>query len=172
MNPDEMTIEQIRSQDLRDMAVAIYDERKNAGNCPQWYRRRDARNEVVNRYTGAKVSERTMRRVTFVMENGVPALVKAMDDRTIKIGAAFEIAKLSHREQKQVMADAKLRRLVLRVVRDEVPEDRPAKVAVTVDRTMVDALVAAGFLDADESESKSAIGEAIASALKIMFVER
>jgi hypothetical protein len=34
---------------------------------------------------------------------------------------------------------------------------------------MADALVAAGLLDADESGSKSAIGEAIANALKIMF---
>jgi hypothetical protein len=66
------------------------------------------------------------------------------------------------------MADPTLRRVFLRAVRDEVREGWPAKVPVTVDETMVDALVTAGFLDADESGSKSAIGEAIASALKIM----
>jgi hypothetical protein len=49
---------------------------------------------------------------------------------------------------------------------------QPAKVAVTVDRAIVDALVAAGLLDADEIGSKSAIGEAVANALKIMCSSR
>jgi hypothetical protein len=51
---------------LNETAESIYGARKNVGKCPQWYRRRDARNEVLNRFTGNKVSDRTMRRVTFV----------------------------------------------------------------------------------------------------------
>jgi hypothetical protein len=154
--------------ELTDSAEAIYEERKIAGNCPRWYRRRDALNEFVNRFTGQKSSERTSRRVGLVVDNGVPALVKALDAGTIKIGAAALIATLSPSDQHKVMANPTLRRAFLRAVRDEVPEGRPAKVPVAVDETMVDALVTAGFLDADEAESKSAIGEAIASALKIM----
>jgi hypothetical protein len=159
-------------EDLRERAEALFEERKNAGNCPQWFRRRDARNEVVNKFTGAKCSDRTGRRAEFVINNGVPALVEALNAGTIKIGAAALIAELSHSDQHKVMADAALRRAFLRGVRDEVPEGRPAKVAVTIDRTMIDALVMAGLLDADESGSKSAIGEAIGRALQIMFLER
>jgi hypothetical protein len=156
-------------QVLREDAEALYEERKNGGKCPQWYRRRDARNEVVNKFTGRKESDRTYRRTKFVVDNGVPELVKALNAGTIKVAAAFQIATLTHSEQNEVMADAFLRRVFLRSVRDEVPEDRPAKVAVTVDRAIVDALVTAGLLDADDSGSKSAVGEAVANALKIMF---
>jgi translation initiation factor 2B subunit (eIF-2B alpha/beta/delta family) len=159
-----------QARHLREQAEAIYETRKFAGNCPRWYRRRDARHEVVNQFTGMKASERTRRRAQFVVDNGIPALLKAMDAGTIKIAAAVEIATLTHSEQNEVMADAALRRVFLRAARDVVPEGRPAKVAVSVDRTMADALVTAGLLDADESGSKSAIGEAIANALKIMFL--
>jgi hypothetical protein len=158
-----------QARHLREQAEAIYETRKFAGKCPRWYRRRDARNEVVNQFTGMKWSDRTGRRAKFVIDNAVPILRKALDAGTIKVGAAALIAELSHSDQQKVMADPTLRRIFLRSARDEVPEDRPAKVAVTVDRTMADALVAAGLLDADESGSKSAIGEAIANALKIMF---
>ena len=151
-------------------AEAIYQARKDVGNCPQWYRRRDALNEFVNRFTGQKSSERTRRRVEFVVANGVPALVEAIDAGEIKIGAAALIAELSHSDQDKVMANPTLRRVFLRAARDAVSEGRPAKVAVTVDETMIDALVKAGLLDADESGSKSAIGEAIANALKITFI--
>jgi hypothetical protein len=154
---------------LRNKAEGRYEERKNVGNCPRWYRRRDARNEVVNQFTGMKASDRTGRRLQFAIHNGVPMLVEAINAGTIKIGAAALIAELSHSDQQRVMDDPALRRVFLRTARDELPEDRPAKVTVTVDRTMADALVAAGLLDADESGSKSAIGEAIANALKIMF---
>lgn len=155
------------TNDAAKYVKAIYEQRKNAGNCPRWYRRRDALNEYVNRCTGRKVSERTMRRVRFVVDNGVPMLVEALDAGTIKIGAAALIAALPHNDQEKVMANSTLRRVFLRAARDEVPEGRSAKVAVTVDRTIIDALVTAELLDADESESKLAIGDAIASALKM-----
>ena len=111
-------------------AEAIYQARKDVGNCPQWYRRRDALNEFVNRFTGQKSSERTRRRVEFVVANGVPALVEAIDAGEIKIGAAALIAELSHSDQDKVMANPTLRRVFLRAARDAVSEGRPAKVAV------------------------------------------
>src|SRR5260221_12440215 len=90
--------------DLREQAEAIYETRKFAGNCPRWYRRRDARTEVVNQFTGRKDSDRTGRRAKFVVDNGIPALLKAMNAGAIKIGAAVEIAALTHDDQHKVMA--------------------------------------------------------------------
>lgn len=99
-------------------------DRRARGQMPTWFRRRDLLAEYISSFGGTKMSSRTMRRIRFVRDRGIPALMAAVDNGTITIAAAAELARLGEREQERCVANPALRKIVLRVLRglDEEPE--------------------------------------------------
>jgi hypothetical protein len=101
---------------LRAEVDTILEKRR--GQLPTWYRRRDAIAEVVNRMGGGRSSNRTLCRIRFVVDRGCDALRQAMDDKTISIAAAAEVAKGDHEFQRKWLGVPRQRqRHVVRVLR-------------------------------------------------------
>jgi hypothetical protein len=88
-----------------------------AGQLPTWWRARDARAQEAGKLAGRRLSDRTLRRIVAVMAAGCPELIAAMDARAVSIGAAAELARLTHDEQRRCLQDRRVRRIVLRSLR-------------------------------------------------------
>jgi hypothetical protein len=109
---------------LNKEADCIIEQRKARGQLPTWYRRRDARTKAVSQYTGKPMSNRTHRRLHAASERGCPELLAAMDAGTVTIAAAAELARLSHDDQRKLLANVKLCKVVIRVLRGDRKRER------------------------------------------------
>lgn len=98
----------------------ILRERRERGQLPTWYRRRDAVAEYISGM-GERISARTLERARFVCDNGDPALREAMNARAISTAAAAELARLPADCQRQCLADPALRKRALRILREAEP---------------------------------------------------
>lgn len=101
----------------RDEIDEILRERRERGQMPAWYRRRDAVAEFINRMGGQRMSNRTLRRAKFVKVNGDPLLRAAMNEGAITVAAAAELARLPVDAQRECVNDRVLRKAALRILR-------------------------------------------------------
>jgi hypothetical protein len=90
-----------------------------AGHLPTWWRARDEAARRVAKFTGRRMSDRTLRRAAFVVANGSKALVAEMNAERISIAAAAALACLPADMQATCIANRKVRREVLRVLREK-----------------------------------------------------
>jgi len=91
------------------------------GQLPTWFRTRDFVAERVGKLSGRHLSDRTLRRIKFVMRAGVPQLVAAMDAGEISIAAAAQLARMPSDMQVRCLADRELCKHVVRVLRGAAP---------------------------------------------------
>jgi hypothetical protein len=94
------------------------DER---GQLPTWWRRRDERARMTSKIAGRRMSDRTLRRLRFIVENGSPELIAAMAAERISFAAAAELARVPVEIQVKCVENPKVRRRVVAVLRENEP---------------------------------------------------
>jgi hypothetical protein len=91
------------------------DER---GQLPTWWRRCDELARQASKTGARRMSDRTLLRIRFVVVNGSSELIAAMDAERVSIAAAAELARTPADIQMKCIANPKLRREVVAIIRE------------------------------------------------------
>lgn len=113
------------------------EEAKKGGELPQKIAEVRPRGGEETRETAAKAAgfgnAETLRQAEKVVEHGTPALVEAMDTKTVSVGAAAKIADLPPEKQEEVVEKVKSGRKPRKAIEEAAKETPPASATGPVD---------------------------------------